>query len=95
LELANYYKWFAKDFAKAVKLFDEMTKKDIKWNWKEKQQRAFKKLKERFIIKLVLVIPDLNKKIRVEADVFDFATEGMLLMKCENCYNYKTLELVK
>jgi len=61
-----------------------MTRKDIKWNWKERQWRAFEKLKERFIIKPVLATPDLNKKIRVEADAFDFAIEGMLLMECED-----------
>ena len=39
------------------------------------QQRAFEKLNERFIIELVLVIPDLDKKMRVEIDVSDFATK--------------------
>jgi len=33
---------------------------------------------------LVLIIPDLNKKIRVEADVLDFATGEVLLMKYED-----------
>ena len=33
---------------------------------------------------LVLIIPDLNIEIRVEADVLDFATGEVLLMKCED-----------
>ena len=33
---------------------------------------------------LVLIIPDLNKEIRVEADVLDFSTGEVLLMKCED-----------
>ena len=33
---------------------------------------------------LILVIPDLDKKMRVEADTSDFATGGVLSMKCEN-----------
>ncbi len=41
----------------------------------------FEKLKERFTMKSVLVIPELNKKIRVEANVLDFVTGGMLSMK--------------
>ena len=41
-------------------------------------------MKERFIIELVLVILDLDKKMRVEIDVLDFAIGGVLLMKCEN-----------
>ena len=44
----------------------------------------FRKLKKVFITELVLAIPDLNKKIRVEANTSDYATEGVLLVKCEN-----------
>ena len=33
---------------------------------------------------LVLVIPDLNKKMRMEANASDFATGEVLSMKCEN-----------
>ena len=32
----------------------------------------------------VLVIPDLDKEMRVEADASDFATGGVLSMKCED-----------
>ena len=36
LSLANYYRWFVKDFAKIAKPLYKMTRKDIKWNWREK-----------------------------------------------------------
>ena len=32
----------------------------------------------------VLVIPDLDKEMRVEANASDFATGGVLSMKCED-----------
>ena len=32
LELANYYKWFVKDFARIAKSLHEMTRKEAKWN---------------------------------------------------------------
>jgi len=35
-------------------------------------------------MKLVLVAPDLDKKFRVEADTSNYATRGVLLMKCSN-----------
>jgi len=44
----------------------------------------FEELKERFTTELVLVIPDLDREIRVEVDASDFATDGVLLMKCED-----------
>ena len=83
LELANYYRWFVKDFARVAKPLHEITRKDIKWNWKEKQQRAFE-LKKRFIMKPVLVILDLDKEIRVEVEVLDFAMRKVLSMKCKD-----------
>jgi len=33
---------------------------------------------------LVLVIPDLDKKIRVEIDISDFAMKRVLSIKCED-----------
>jgi len=45
---------------------------------------VFEKLKKRFIMEQVLVILDLDKEMRVEADISDFAMGGVLSMKCEN-----------
>ena len=61
-----------------------MTRRENKWSWGEKQQRVFEELKEKFMTKLVLVTPDLDKEMRVEADTSDFATGGVLSMKCKD-----------
>ena len=84
LGLANYYRQFVKDFAKIAKPLHEMMRKENKWNWEERQQKAFEKLKERFTTEPVLVTPDLDKEMRVEADSSDFAIEGVLSIKCED-----------
>ena len=84
LGLANYYRWFVKDFAKIARPLYEMTRKENKWSWGEKQQKAFEELKERFTIEPVLVTPDLDKEIRVKADASDFVTREVLSMKCED-----------
>jgi len=73
-----------KDFAKIAKPLHEMMRKKTKWSWGERQQKAFEELKERFTTEPVLVTPDLDKEMRVEADVSDFAMGGVLLMKCED-----------
>jgi len=41
-------------------------------------------LKERFTKKPVLAVLDLDKKMRIEVDVSDFATGGVLSMECED-----------
>ena len=61
-----------------------MVKKDRKWEWTEKQEEAFKKLKEKFTQELVLAALDLDKKIRMEVDISDYAMEGVLSMKCRD-----------
>jgi len=82
--LANYYRQFVKDFVKIARLLHEMTRKEIKWSWGKKQQKTFEELKEKFTTEPVLVTPDLDREMRVEADVSDFSTGGVLLMKCED-----------
>ena len=62
----------------------DLVKKDKKWEWMEKEERAFKELKERFTKKPVLAAPDIDKKMRMEVDVSDYVTGGVLSMECED-----------
>ena len=73
-----------KDFAKIAKLLHEMTRKENKWSWGKRQQKAFEELKEKFTTGPVLVTLDLDKEMRVEADASDFAMREVLSMKCED-----------
>ena len=41
-------------------------------------------MKKRFTKELVLAAPDLDKKIRMEVNVSDYATGGVLSMECDN-----------
>ena len=41
-------------------------------------------MKERFIKEPVLVAPDLDKKMRIEVDMSDYATGGVLSMECKD-----------
>jgi len=59
-------------------------RKDVQWQWGVEQQKAFDKLKRVFTMKLVLVAPDLDKEFRVEADASNYATGGVLSMKCSD-----------
>ena len=47
----------------------------------EKQKKAFQELKERFIQKLVLVVLDSDKKMRMEVGTVNYVTEEVLFMK--------------
>jgi len=61
-----------------------LMKKDVKWQWGQEQQKAFDKLKRIFTTRPVLATPDLDKEFRVEADTSNYATRGVLSMKCSD-----------
>ena len=84
LGLANYYRRFIKGFASIARPLHDMVKKDKKWDWTEKQEKAFRELKEWFTKELVLAAPDIDKKMRMKVDTSDYATGGVLLMECED-----------
>ena len=84
LGLANYYCRFIEGFASIARPLHNLVKKDQKWNWTEKQEEVFRKLKERFMKEPVLAAPDLDKKMRMEVDTLDYVTGGVLLMEGED-----------
>ena len=44
----------------------------------------FERLKMVFTTEPILAIPEIDRKMRVEADASDYATGGVLLTKCED-----------
>ena len=73
LGLANYYRRFIEGFTTVARPLHDMVKKDKKWEWMERQEEAFKELKKRFTEEPVLAAPDIDKKMRMEVDVSDYA----------------------
>ena len=84
LGLANYYRRFIKNFARIAALLHMLVRKEQKWKWEKKQEKAFERLKVVFTTEPILAIPDIDREMRVEADVSDYATEGVLSTKCED-----------
>ena len=84
LGLVNYYCQFIEGFASIARPLHDMVKKDKKWDWTEKQEEVLKELKEKFTKEPVLAAPDLDKKMRMEVDVLDYVTGGVLSMECKD-----------
>ena len=84
LGLTNYYRRFIKDFARGARPMNVLTRKDEKQQQGEEQQKAFNELKQVFMTKPVLAVPDLDKEFRVEADISNCATREVLSMKCSD-----------
>ena len=63
---------------------NNLTRKEEKWRWGNEQQTAFDQLKRVFTSRPLLVAPDLDKELRVEADASNFATGGVLSIRCKD-----------
>ena len=73
-------------------------KKD--WKWEEKQQKAFKELKDKITSQLVLVLPKREGKFQVETDASEHTIRGVLSQEQEGKWKYiiflsRTMQLVE
>ena len=81
LGFCNFYRPFIRGFTHIARPHNELTKKDIEWNWTTRQEEAFKALKERVSSEPVLAHPELDKQFEVEVDASGFALGAVLLQK--------------
>ena len=61
-----------------------LVKKDKKWEWTEKEEKAFQELKKWFTKEPVLAAPNIDKRMRMKVDILDYVMGGVLSMECKN-----------
>eukprot|EP00833_Pecoramyces_ruminatium_P015893 jgi/Orpsp1_1/1189925/evm.model.d7180000075497.1 len=84
LGLANFYRRFIKNFAELAHPLTKLTRKNIAFEWKEEQEKAFKDMKEAFCSAPVLSIPVPSRRFIVETDASNFAIGSVLSQYDEN-----------
>jgi hypothetical protein len=75
---ANFYHRFIARFSHHAPALFDLTKKDVKFEWTEREQRAFDKIKEAVTSAPVLVLPDRDQPFCIEADGSGFVTGAVL-----------------
>ena len=78
LGFCNFYQKFIGHYAEISKSLTNLTRKDIKFEWTEECQKAFKELKERFLEEPILTMPDTTKQFVVETDMSKWVTGAVL-----------------
>jgi len=63
---------------------NNLTRKEEKWNWGADQQTVFEQFNQVFTSRPLLVVPDLNRELRVEANASNFVMGGVLSIKCKD-----------
>ena len=81
LGFGNFYRRFIGHYSEIAKPLNDLTKKDQPWDWTEKHEEAFQKLKEEFAKEPVLLMPDPSKPFTIESDAFKWATGAVLRQK--------------
>ena len=84
LGLANFYRWFIKDYATLVKPLTDLTQKDKTFTWGSAEANAFTSLKSRFTTTPILAYPNNDCQFRLEMDTLDFTTSTVLSILKDN-----------
>ncbi len=61
-----------------AKFLSNLLKKNLSFEWKKKQHRAFKDLKEIFLFTFVLKFPNFIRLFKVHANASDFVIRGVI-----------------
>ena len=84
LGFANFYHHFIPDYSTvACPLFD-LTKKDHCWNWTARTQASFNNLKQLFLSKSILQLPNFAKPFAIATDASKYASGAILLQTDPN-----------
>jgi hypothetical protein len=78
LGFTGFYRYFIKDYSKIARPLIDLTKKNLRFEWTEKQQLAFERLKTLMCAKPVLRQPDYNKTFTLSTDASGYGIGAVL-----------------
>ena len=78
LGFGNFYRKFIGRYADIAWPLNDLTEKDLTWNWTDNCQNAFEELKKAFMEAPVLLMLDTLKSFLVESDASKWATGAIL-----------------
>eukprot|EP00253_Pinus_taeda_P026211 PITA_26211 len=79
LGITNYQWKFVQGYSKVTSAPTDLLKKDKKWCWTEKCQKAFDDLKRRMVTTPILKFPDFGRPFEVHTNASDFSIGGVLM----------------
>ncbi|KAK1695093.1 hypothetical protein QYE76_011790 [Lolium multiflorum] len=92
LGLAAYYRRFVEGFSSIVRPMTQLLKKDKKFDWTDKCEESFQKLKARLKTAPILIMPDITKPFDVYCDASKIGL-GCVLMQEGKVISYLSRQL--
>nr|GEW58111.1 hypothetical protein [Tanacetum cinerariifolium] len=92
LRLTGYYRRFIEGFSKIVKSMTKLTQKNVKFDWREKEETAFQLIKQKLCSVLILALPKRSENFIVYCDASHKGL-GVVLMQNEKFIAYASRQL--
>ncbi|KAK1649540.1 hypothetical protein QYE76_067345 [Lolium multiflorum] len=92
LGLAGYYRRFVEGFSSIARPMTQRLKKDKKFDWTDKCEESFQKLKARLTTAPILIMPDITKPFDVYCDASKIGL-GCVLMQGGKVISYMSKQL--
>ncbi|MCO5571372.1 hypothetical protein L7F22_025110 [Adiantum nelumboides] len=77
--MCAYYRRFIEKFSVIAGPLHDLTKKKVKFQWTDKEEKAFKTLKSKLVSESLLKLPDLSKPFEVHCDACGDSLGAVLL----------------
>lgn len=78
LGMSGYYRTCIRDYARIAEPLVELTRKNVRFKWTERRQRAFEDLKQDLVSDSVMAHPQTDKPYLLYTDACDYAIGGIL-----------------
>nr|GEZ47269.1 putative reverse transcriptase domain-containing protein [Tanacetum cinerariifolium] len=92
LGLAGYYRRFIEGFSKIARPMTKLTQKSVKYKWGEKEEAAFKLLKQKLCSAPILALPEGSENFVVYSDASHKGL-GTVLMQNEKVITHASFQL--
>jgi len=80
----NFYPRFINGFSRTAKVLYDRTKKDVIWEWGNKEHTAFNELRQKLCSTLVLTYFKAGRPLLVETDVLQYVCSGIVSQQDED-----------
>ena len=78
LGLCGFYQRFVTNYAQVAAPLNDLLRKNLVWQWSDKEKQSFQQLKRQMLSAPVLIVPDSTKPYFLHSDASEFAIGATL-----------------